>query len=344
MQRLRDQYPNFYRSMFQLRTGAQKASKHWRYRCLSRSWRRRWSQRYQYEPVRHFALVRHLHQEHTDLRDGDSNEPPPEIPIITYVPYEVPSRASSLRNGYSFPSTKDSLGLNSLGEPAEVLIIRERQRKREADRIANEDEPLQRNDHLIEGAKSSSDMLEEMNAERGIIDVDQVCKNIDAVKNEHIRPQVIAEGVIAADRYEDLASKLHSGFMVHQLAAYMKRNEHVHPVDPLDLHTEFSCALYARSSWSTENIGSRAPDIVSIEREEIQNRRNVQVKSEKQLLRKMSLVDEILRRYWQIRPEEDRYSSGEMDIRLQPAHLDLLVNHSRDIIGLVTYHLANFKY
>ena len=319
--------------MSQLRSGVLKFTICLRCQHRLRSWRGRSSQHYQSQPLRHFARVHHLHQELTDFKGAEYHEDSTKLPIITYESYEASLKAPPSRYRHI---SKDSLGFESLGEPAEVLIIRERQKKEKRHDSVNEDQSLQTDDGSSRRRLSSSAMLEEMNAERGIIDIDRVCKNIDAVRNEwiggHSRLQDITEGVVSLGEYDDLALKLHSGFTANQLAAYLERNERVHPVDPLDLHHQYSSALYSRSSWTSGTADvwrARPPDLAEVG-PKIHDRRSVREKPKKQPPPKTFLVHKILRHCWHIRPEADQYTLGEMDVRMQSAHLDLLVNHSKD--------------
>lgn len=298
------------------------------------------------QQVRHFGRDRRLHQEQTPVKDVDSydqsfapsqSQPQPNF-TITYQPYKAPSKALSFRRLNDLPPPKDSLGFESLGQPAEVLILKDLQRRGHHDKPLQGTRSSQTGGDLPTEAMSSSDMLKEMNAERGIIGIDQVCKNIDALKDEWTRaltdlklPWEATGSVVTKRRYDEVVARLSNGFTISQLAAYLDRNENMQLADPLDLHNQFSSTLYARSPWTpgtTDIWRSRAPTITELDQGGMSAEAVVPDKIEKQVPRKNMLIDRILRYCWRIRPKEDESSLGEMDIRLQAPHLELIVNHS----------------
>ena len=285
------------------------------------------------QQTRHFGLGRCLYHEQAE------NEVESAEPSISYRSYGNQARirySDSPPPHYRRPPSppKGRLGINSLGQPAEVLILRERQKKREIDENYVDNKYANTRDDPILRAISSSEMLDEINAERGIIDPAQVCENIDSVKKEWLRTINHARssnaGVIAREQYNRIASKLHEGFTVNQLTLYLKRNATRLPIDPLDISYEYSSDLYTRSSWNpttADSSGKEVPDIAGRDEHEIPFVPNAREKTEKQPHRKRVLVDRILRRCWQIRPAEDESLLGEMDIKLQLPHIELIVKH-----------------
>jgi len=319
-------------------------------RCQHRLSLRRKPQPKQRQPpqqVRHFGLDRRLHQEQTPVKDLDSYDgsshaasdyqPQPNF-TITYEPYKAPSKTLSFRRLNEQPRHKDTLGFNSLGQPAEVLILKDRQESEDHDKPLKSSRSSQTSSDPQTEAMSSSDMLEKMNAERGIIGIDQVCKNIEAVKGEWTRdltdlnlPWEAAGSVVTKRWYDELVSRLSDGFTISQLAVYLERNENMQLADPLDLHNQFSSTLYARSPWTpgtTDIWRSKSPEITELARDGLSTKAVILDKVEKQAPRKSILIDRILRYCWRIRPKEDESSLGEMDVRLQSAHLELILNHS----------------
>ena len=251
--------------------------------------------------------------------------------VITYIPYGSPPRTPPSGRKRNFNPIKDPLAFNNLGQPAEVLIVKDEQSNRDGSESLVEDLRQVESD-----AMSSSKMLKEMDGERGIIDPDQVCNNIDNLRDEwkkstHILSESTGQ-IIITRRYEELASQLHKGFTTSQLVTYLESRKEVLRTDPLDLHGEFSTKVFARSSWrsgTTDVWRSRAPMIVRAGRNNAQRRKITRDMSEQQPARKRALAEKIIGHYWCIRPKEDESSFGEMDIRLQPEHLELLVNHSK---------------
>lgn len=313
------------------------------YRLSSRR-RPRFKQQQLHPQVRLFGLDRLLHQEQTPIKDVDSYHEAPYVAsdshtqpnfTITFEPYKPPFKAVSFRRPTELPPLKDSLNFESLGQPAEVLILKDRQKRNDQEKPIQGAWLSQTGSDLPTEVMTSSDMLEEMNAERGIIGIDQVCKNIETVKAEWMRdarlPWEAPGGVVTKRRYHQAVSRLYDGFTISQLAVYLERNENQDLADPLDLYNLFSSTLYARSPWTsgtTDIWQSKAPPITELAQGRMSAKAVVPDRSEKQASRKSMLVDRILRYCWRIRPQEDESSLGEMDIRLQPAHLELIVNHS----------------
>jgi len=316
---------------------------------LSLRRRPRSKQQQLHQQVRHFGLDRRLHQEQMPIKDVDSydeashavpgSQPQPNF-TVTFEPYKPPTKTVSFRRLSYLPPPKDSLGFESLGQPAEVLILKDRQERKDHEKPLEGSWPSQTGRDRPTEAMSSSDMLEKMKAEQGIIGIDQVCQNIDTVKAEWTRDASLpweADGrVLTQRRYDEIVSRLYDGFTISQLAVYLERNEHKQLADPLDLYNQFSSTLYARSPWTsgtTEIWRSKAPAITELAQGETSAQVVVPDRAEKQASRKSMLIDRILRYCWRTRPKEDESSLGEMDIRLQPAHLELIVNHSEAFVG-----------
>jgi len=316
------------------------------------------------QTIRYFTASRRLWQEQADLGNTDNDQHTTRESVLTYHPYDKgpirrnvekrlhfdpdgpgglnvtweptvpPSKTPDLDKTFRHLSMKDRLGIDSLGQPAEVLILRERHKQRGRIRPDVEREYSEPSDESPAAAMSSSDMLDEMNAERGIIDTDQVCKNIDIAKGEWIKefnlPREITGSLLATKYYGGFASKLYNGFTMSQLATYLERNAQMHSLDPLDLHNEFSSALYSRSCWSagtTDLLQIRAPNILNNDGIGASVGRAFQETSEEHVSPKLSLINAILRHCWRLRPEENETSIGELDIQLQSIHLQLIVGH-----------------
>lgn len=296
------------------------------------------------QQLRSFVLGRGLQQEQShhgnvDSHDETSYPPPESLPppsfTITYEPHKPPHKAVSWKRVQGLLPPKDSLGVESLGQPAEVLILKNPQQR------GNRVEPSNAlwvsradNDSATE-MMSSADMLKEMNAERGIVGIDQVCKNIEDVKSEWAKytnlPQEAPGSAVSRQRYDDVTSKLCKSFTMSQLVVYWERNKNTQLADPFDLHYQYSNTLYARSAWNpgtTDISNIKAPELMELVQDGMIAGSIVPDNMEKHALRKSMLVDRILHQCWRIRPKEDESSSGEMDIRLKGPHLELIVNHS----------------
>lgn len=288
---------------------------------------------------RQFILGRRLRQEQELFRDDNASGGALDRPIITYEHVEPaePALKSGFRRLFRYPlQSKDSLGVSSLGQPAEVLILRDDGQERDkSEKAAMKLQSLQSEDSPSTELLSSANLVEEIDGERGIVDVYQVCQNINTVKETWARKHNIllhaAGSVVTRIQFEELVSKLYDGFTTSQLGAYWEKKENREPADPLDLHDEFSSSLYARSAWSTG-----ITDLWRIKAPEIgvafQDRSNVELGTRKWTQKlpphKRTLAERIVRDCWQVRRQDIESSLGEMDIRLDPIHLELIVNHS----------------
>ena len=233
---------------------------------------------------------------------------------------------------------KDTLSFNALGEPAEVLVL-------DDGRVASEgrsDTVEVRSKRAAEdreiNALSSSDMLDEIDAERGLADADQVFKNIEGVRNSWIAKSKSDPAVFSAAEHAEIASQLGRGFTIKQLVVYLDRADVNKPKGPLDLRYEFSSDLYSRSAWTsgTSSQRSRAPKLVRSGKDGKMRKTSIYEKSDRQLSAKSVLVERILRQYWQFNVRQDESSEGELGIRLHGPHLDLIMNHSMLVYPLPT--------
>lgn len=222
------------------------------------------------------------------------------------------------------PPKKDSLGLSVLGEPAEVLILRDKKRFQFDSAMATiRASGPERNP--APGPISFPDMLEKMDAERGIIDTDVACKNIDSVRAAWTAE---TNGSITGDTYGDLVARLHVGFTRPQLAAYLDRARKHITAGVFDLDFRLHSPIYARSSWqplgATGPQKSRAPRLGG-------TKKDVLVKESEQGVSKDALVKMIVLKCWNIKTSLQDSSLGELYIRLRALDLDLILNHSKQL-------------
>lgn len=287
------------------------------------------------QQLRRFTSGPSLRQEQSSYPDvATDNDNLERAPIRYYTEEFFPHQ--NYRHGNE-PSTKDSLGLNVLGEPAEVLILRDKQDRFRLDTNMARVRASGPDKNPAQKPISSSEMLEEMDAERGLIDIDEVCKNIESVGESWAAKK---KGSITGVAYKDLVSRLQEGFTKHQLGAYLERAGKDPAADVFDLNVEISNSLYTRSSWqlvgNTPLRQSKAPRIANSTPEEESNEKEVHGKERGQGLSKDALVKRILRRCWNITPRYQESSLGELDVRLHKLHLDLILNHKRDILKLIS--------
>ena len=290
---------------------------------------------------RHFALGRPLYQD-TATAPEDDNDPALGTTIFSWEIPKKPVKRIDRSRG-TFTSTKDSLGFDTLGEPAEVLIIKEREAQDGGEHSrssltspnpASHDLPPERADvdQPPIPPTSSKDILDEMDAERGIVDMEQVFENIEAVKSglrkDKTLPWESIAGTVRAKDYGTVAGRLTKGFTWHQLAAYYREKVKGQDLDPFELHHVFGNQLYARSSWkagTSELWRIRAPMILEVDNYAGLKREAPALKS---FATKEAIVFEIMTRGWRVRPLEEASYQGEMDIRLKPSHIALIINHS----------------
>lgn len=281
------------------------------------------------QQLRRFTSRASLQQEPSSAHDGATNDPNLGRAPIRYLSEGLHSY-QNYRQGNG-PPTKDSLGLNVLGEPAEVLILRDRERRFQLDSAMAKVRASGPDKSPVPEPISSSEMLEKMDAERGIIDIDEVCKNIESVKASWM---ATLEGSVTGKAYKDLASRLQSGFTKQQLGAYLDRERKVPAADVFDLNVEFSNNVYARSSWwpvgHVTGEKCRAPRIVDSTPEDFSEKDDFGKESRREVTKK-TLVKKILKRCWNINIGHQESSSGELDIRLQPLHQKLILNHSKQL-------------
>ena len=183
---------------------------------------------------------------------------------------------------------------------------------------------------------SSSEIHKIMHAERGLIDIKEVCKNIESVRTSWVEE---TKGRVTGDAYGDLISRLHVGFTKAQLVAYLGRNGKKAKkkagkkpaADDFDLSVEFSSTLYTRSTWQPSGNKplqkARAPKIG--EKPPTKGSQQKAQKNGGQDLSKHTLVKRIIRQCWDIKPEFQASTIGELDMRLPQIHISLIINHSK---------------
>ena len=300
------------------------------------------------QQLRGYAPSRKLRQEQAILSDDGLLDENLVSPVRKHDPFgpkwergSVPravsghTRVKHLHRGH-----KDTLTFNALGEPAEVLVL-------DDGRVASEgraDSVEVRSKRAAEdrgiNVLSSSDMLDEIDAERGLADIDQVFENIEGVKNSWMAKSKHEPAVFSAAEHAEIASQLGRGFTTRQLAVYCDSTDVNIPKDPLDLRYGFSSDVYSRSAWTPGTPSpqqSRAPKLVRLGKDGKMHKNLIYEKLDRQLSAKSMLVERILRQCWQFNVRKDESTEGELDIRLHATHLDLIMNHSRLIHPLLIY-------
>ena len=307
------------------------------------------------QQLRGFAPSRKLGQEQAVLSDDGLLDEGLIAPVRKHDPFgprregrAVP-RAMSRHTGvkHLHRGHKDTLTFNALGEPAEVLVL-------DDGRVASggrSDSVEVRSKRAAEDREtnvlSSSDMLDEIDAERGLADTDQVFENIEGIRTLWIAKSKSDPAVFSPTEHAEIASQLGRGFTIKQLAVYLERADVDKPKDPLDLRYEFSSDVYSRSAWTPGTPSpqqSRAPKLARPGKDGKTRKNLVYEDLNRQLSAKSMLVERILRQCWQFNVRQDESTEGELDIRLHVTHLDLIMNHSRLTLPLLIYRSQTNRY
>ena len=300
------------------------------------------------QQLRGFAPSRKLSQDQAILSDDVLLDEGLIAPVRKHDPFgptregRALPRAVSRHTGvkHLHRGHKDTLTFNALGKPAEVLVL-------DDGRVAtggHSDSVEVRSKLAAEDREinvlSSSDMLDEIDAERGLADTDQVFNNIEGIRNSWIAKSKSNPAIFSPAEHAEIASQLGRGFTIRQLAVYLERADVDKPKDPLDLRYEFSSDVYSRSAWTPGTPSpqqSRAPKLARPGKDGKTRKNLVYEDLDRQLSAKSMLVERILRQCWQFNVRQDESTEGELDIRLHVTHLDLIMNHSRLTLPLLIY-------
>ena len=235
------------------------------------------------------------------------------------------------------PPPKTPLGVESMGEPAQVLVLRNMPQAAKNMGVIFTEDPEMPFPTSLEG--SSEALLDGIDKERGIIDLDQVCMNIDRMRDAFMESHRETLATLSIEAYDEILSSLLAGFDKKHLAEYWRRSGSKVNIDPLNLRFPYSSALFARSAWmpgttSLEDV--KAPPLMDAD--------NIQKGATQG---RLSLIDRgkqwhaenILQRCWGLHRDQVD-SVGELSLRLQQTHLELLLNHGRRFLShsLVSMH------
>ena len=228
---------------------------------------------------------------------------------------------------------RDLLGIDSLGRPAEALIVRQKGTLYRPHRVRARRPPQQT---LV----SASELLARIEAERGLVGAQRVAEHLEEVKSSwasnfprNRKPTLV--------EYRALEKKIHEGFTRLQLAEYYGQDE---AGSANDLSSPDSNNLFTRSEWCpviTNFPGNAAQRLNKIEKETRQRydptpeigdviKPQEELNSAKEVSRepKSTILSKVLRRRWQIQTVDEEERTGQIDIWPRRAHLRLLLNHS----------------
>lgn len=229
---------------------------------------------------------------------------------------------------YRPPPPKTPLGMESLGEPAEVIVLQKPpQAARNLGVIFTEEaeKPLPT---TLEGSPDS--FLDGIEKERGIIGLDQACQNIDHIKDDFMENHRKrgAPMRLESDEFSGLILKLLVGFEKKHLAAYWARSGSTANTDALNLHFPYSSTLFSRSAWTSDVSTlhkARAPPLKVADQDQVGS-----------TIGRLSLPDRgkewyaqnIVEKVWRIQQEKED-ANGKIIMRLQGTHLQLLLSHRK---------------
>ena len=238
---------------------------------------------------------------------------------------------------------KDSLGVDSLGRPAEALIIRDKPDRPPTMTLLSrdmEESPSEENIQL-----SASDIFEKISAEKGTPGAERVAKNLEDIRRawtSSLRDKEFP----TLDEYKALVKQLYTGFMLRQLEQFYGPELSSPTSNPDDLSAYYTCNLYSRSSWIAGNTfdpryldgspvlidekgwkhhNDRFDETGKIEKKFSDDQ--LQAKRSK-TSRKMVMIEKILRNQWHIRTQEEAEAVGELEIWPSRERIQVLVNHS----------------
>lgn len=233
---------------------------------------------------------------------------------------------------------KDPLGVDSLGLPAEVLVLTTRQQ--ESPRVLHVREPDER---VKEEAPSSADeMLGKLRAEQGIPSERGIAENLAELRDTWTSHRKRKERPLSSGEQEELMERLDAGFTAKQLVGYYTQAGSGKAVGPADLHIPYSTGTYTRSAWyagSTPFPGDASARLKAcrsmldgFEETEVRlagDGARLYIPTVTHRTPKRAVIERILWECWHFKPAMDEEASGELDIWIRPEHNQLLLNHSR---------------
>ena len=229
---------------------------------------------------------------------------------------------------------KDPLGVDALGQPAEVLLLRNELRQAfKKTRYRNYGELSTETDSLL----SSDELLASIEVERATLSADDVRANIESLKDTWLSSVRDRFGPPGPAEVETLSQNLRDGFTAAQLQNYFDEAGPGASSDPLEIDHDFSSELYKRSAWIPGL--TLFPDVAQDRLRSLKFSNHVRELRESVVIKKTSplkkvLADKIIRQLWRIQTEQQKETPGEVDIWIQPDHLDLLLNHSEQSRGV----------
>jgi hypothetical protein len=199
--------------------------------------------------------------------------------------------------GQKFRENREKLSVDVLGETAEVIVLRD-------SRINNYNSHRYEEDVEI---KQGVDILAKLDEERGLVGWKEVESNINEFRPGQGRhPQT-------REQFSELVTGLQNGFMVSQLARYLRAHGRKDLADPEPITTSFALRI---SPW--------IPGISeSDERLDNDHLRGYDLES---YTTKQRLVLRILRECWKVELLFVEEGIGQIEAEVKPMDLDILLS------------------
>ena len=226
------------------------------------------------------------------------------------------------------PPPKLPLGVDSLGKPAEVLVMGKKSRAMKNLGVIFTNEKLTPLPPALESGSEA--LLHEMDSTRGIPDLDHVCANIDSVRIDFLKSRQRIGQELSAEEYHELLSRLLKGFQKKHLLEYWQRRQSTIVVDALNLSVPYSSTLLARTEWYSGGLlgldkrKTSAPPLKGTgDVQETSVPRGLLISKGRQWH-----AENIIRSCWGLQKDLDG-KTGELAVRLKPTHMKLLLGHGK---------------
>ena len=230
------------------------------------------------------------------------------------------------------------LGVNALGKPAQIRILKEKFR-RKAEQVAPTDEPQESIHQAVPQAEPLADIdgtLGSLQDEKKPRALKDALTNVDQLRTS--LAETLQEGGPTLQQCRSVVQQLQEGFTQTQLREHLKQHLKRSSWSPGDLECSVRAGKWSRTRWicgstefpetAKERLAPPSPsrtkvqyafDLLSPEQE-------TQAFSAK----KTRMINKIIREVWKLRPFEERQQMGEVDIKLDAGYLEVLLKHNSE--------------
>jgi hypothetical protein len=221
-------------------------------------------------------------------------------PLIKKVIKEHPLGRLHGFRGHKLRENAAELDVNSLGEPAEVIVLRDAGFRFNPQREMEEMKMVEK-----------VDILAQLDAERGLVGQAEVEKSI-----EEFRPK---SKTITWEALQSIQRQLVAGFTTSQLVKYIeafeRRKKNKEEQHGLESQDDLPGAILTKTSWvpGTSETGEEFDDGV------------LRGYGSEALTPKLRLVLLMLRQYWQLEAQDIIESIGEVELEIRSKELELLI-------------------